>query len=162
MIRPLFFFCFVALITSCTSQLPDNIAQAAVVEPEPYHAHYDRSALQNLKWLTGDWKGKEAGRTIKHSFVFHTDHILEIIPIEGGNQKSSQFFIWKDGHYYYGQNRQWVVTWISEKNIRFEPLVPGLAPMTWCRLNDNKWHLKRHTDKGDETIVMERASEMPS
>ena len=83
--------------------------------------------------------------------------MLEVTPQEGSNQKASMFFSWKDGHYYYGQNRQWIVRWISEKNIRFDPLVPGLKPMTWSRVHDNEWHLVRHNDGGDEVIVMERS-----
>lgn len=164
MLRSLFFILFLALIASCTNQLPvANVeVTTTTAEPEPYHTQYDRSALQNLKWLTGAWKGKAEGRGIKQSFLFHTDHILEVSKTEDGNQKAAQFVVWKDGHYYFGQNRQWIVTWISAKNIRFEPLAPGLAPMTWSRVNDNTWHLLRHTTQGDETIVMERIDEINS
>ena len=72
----------------------------------------------------------------------------------------SLVFSWQSGRYYYGQNRQWVVTWIGEKDIRFDPLSPGLEPMTWTRLNDNQWHLVRHNPGGDETILMERTNEL--
>jgi len=147
MLRSLLFVFFFALITSCTNQLPlGSPPIAAEVEPVPYHAQYDRSALRNLKWLTGEWKGKAGGQVLEQQFLFHTDHILEVTKTVDGNQKAAQFVIWKDGHYYFGQNRQWVVTWISAKNIRFDPLVPGLKPMTWSRVNADKWHLLRHTD----------------
>lgn len=162
MLRSLLFVFSLALLASCSNQLPEGITDPTLVEEEVYHAQYDRSALLHLKWLAGDWKGKEAGRETKQSFLFHTNVMLEVMQTEGDNQKASQFFSWKDGHYYYGQNRQYIVTWMSEKNIRFDPLVPGLKPMTWSRVHENEWHLLRHTDKGDETIVMERISELPS
>ncbi len=158
-ILPLF---LLALIASCANPLQVSIAEAPVAQPEPYHSQYDRSALQSLKWLTGTWKGKESGQVIKQSFLFHTENMLEVTPTEGNSQKAAQYFIWKDGRYYYGQNRQWMVTWMSEKNIRFDPLAPGLKPMTWSRLNDDKWHLIRHESTGDEIIVMERVDEVNS
>ena len=154
--RTLLFILMLGLMASCNKQLPHEANPVTVLEPEPYHPQYDRSALQDLKWLTGVWEGHDGSRSITQSFLFHTDNILEVTKTENGNQKDAQFVIWKDGHYYFGQNRQWVVSWISAKNIRFDPLAPGLKPMTWSRVNANKWHLIRHTEKGDETIVMGR------
>ncbi len=166
MLRSLLFVSLFALLASCTNQLPESISEAQtpapVIEQEVYHPQYDRTALQQIKWLAGNWKGKDDGRDLKQMFLFHTDNMLEVIPTEGSNQKASQFFSWKDGHYYYGQNRQWILSWISEKNIRFDPQVPGLKPMTWSRVNENKWHLIRHENTGDEIIVMERTDEITS
>ena len=164
MLRSLLLVSQLVLLASCTHQLPfSNLeALAAFPEQEIYHAQYDRSALINLKWLTGAWKGKEGGRELTQSFVFHTENMLEVSATEAGNQKAAQFFSWKDGHYYYGQNCQWIVSWISEKNIRFDPLVPGLKPMTWSRVHDNEWHFIRHTDQGDVRIVMERSDDANS
>ncbi|MDO8368618.1 MAG: hypothetical protein Q7T20_17600 [Saprospiraceae bacterium] len=156
MLRSLLFIFLVVLLGACANQLPVANPEVTAVQQETYHAQYDRSALKSLQWLAGEWKGKDAGRIVTQSFLFHTDHILEITPTEAGNQKASQFVIWKDGHYYFGQNRQWIVTWISEKNIRFDPLNSGLKPMTWSRVNENEWHLLRHNDEGDEVITMER------
>ena len=162
MLRTLLFICLFALIAACSNQLPFVSPEISAVQPEPYHTQYDREALQNLKWLTGEWKGKVKGRVVTQSFLFHTEHILEVTSTDNGDQTASQFIIWKDGHYYFGQNRQWIVSWLTEKNIRFDPLVPGLMPMTWSRVNADKWHLLRHTDQGDETVVMERIDEINS
>lgn len=159
MLRSLLFFCLLVFGASCSRQMPASSTSLLTLQPEAglYHTPYDRAALKNLKWLEGEWKGKASGRSLKLSFLFHTDQMLEVTPQEGSTQKASMFFSWKDGHYYYGQNRQWIVRWISEKNIRFEPLVPDLKPMTWSRVHDNEWHLLRHNDGGDEVIVMERS-----
>lgn len=159
MLRSLIFVCLLALITSCANQIPVSTVEVSIQPQETFHAQYDRSALKNLKWMVGEWKGKTAGRVVTQTFLFHTDNMLEVSLTEAGNQKAAQFFSWKDGHYYYGQNRQWMVSWISEKNIRFDPVVSGLKPMTWSRVHDNEWHLLRHNDKGDEVVVMERIVE---
>ncbi len=160
MIRSLIFISLLSLLTSCANQLPDKVTEVDAFETEAFHAQYDRAALQNLKWLAGSWKGKTNGKETGLSFLFHTNQMLEVMTTEGDNLKASQYFSWKDGHYYYGQNRQWIVTWISEKNIRFDPVVPGLKPMTWSRVHETEWHLLLHTESGDEVTVMERTDEM--
>jgi hypothetical protein len=77
------------------------------------------------------------------------------------NGGTENFYLsWDNGRYYYGTSRQWVVTWIGEKDIRLDPVKPGLSPMTWTRLHDDRWHLVRHTPGKDETVIMERANEM--
>lgn len=163
MLRSLLFATVFMLLASCAQPLPGSSAETtATQQGEAYHAQYDRTALQSMKWLNGAWKGHEAGIEITQTFAFHPDNSLEVTITEAGSPKAVQFFSWKDGHYFYGQNRQWVVTWISEKNIRFEPLTPGLKPMTWSKVEANKWHLLRHTDQGDEVTVMERTDEISS
>lgn len=121
---------------------------------------YSPADVQKMRWLAGIWKGEEAGRVVRQSFQFHTGNALEVIRMEGNGDMASLVFSWHDGRYYYGQNRQWVVTWIGDKDVRFDPLVPGTDPMTWTRLNDNQWHVVRHVAGGDETTLMERAEEM--
>ena len=162
MLRYLLFLSALALFTSCAKSLPENSVSITPIPEAPYNVQYDRDALQNLKWITGDWKNKLKGKGTSFSFVFHTNQMLEVAQTEGSNTKPAQFFSWKDGHYYYGQNRQWIITWITEKNIRFDPVVPGLKPMTWSKVHDNEWHLIKHSDAGDEVIVMQRVDELPS
>lgn len=145
------------LIVSCSQPLTLSQTIAPDAPQESRQTPYDRSALQNLKWLAGAWKCTESGHDLTQSFLFHTPQILEVSTTEAGTQKATQYFSWKDGHYYYGQSRQWILTWISDKNIRFDPTVPGLQPMTWSRVHQNEWHLIRHTDKGDETTIMVRS-----
>lgn len=139
-------------------QLPPEILVSAIGLPENSSlARYEPSALQKMQWLAGVWKGEEGGRAVRQSFQFHDDKSLEIIRVEGNGDIASLLLSWHEGRYYYGQNRQWAVTWIGEKDIRFDPLTPGLEPMTWTRLDDRQWHLVRHAPEGDETTVMERA-----
>lgn len=141
---------------SCTNCLPEGFAEIATRQETAAPTAYDPAALQKMKWLSGVWEGNDAGRVMQVSALFHADSMLEITQLEGDAGTPSQQFVWKDGHCRYGSKRQWVVTWIGEKDIRFEPLVPGLQPMTWTRLNDRTWHLVRHAEKGDETVVMGR------
>lgn len=162
MLRSLIFVSLLALITSCNQQLPVVLSATQALPEAPLNIQYDKTALQKLKWLAGAWKSTEKGKGTELTFLFHTDQMLEVMQSENNNQKSTLYFSWKDGHYYYGQSRQWIVTWISEKNIRFDPVVSGLSPMTWSRVHDNEWHLLKHTDSGDQIIVMERTDELPS
>lgn len=164
MLRSLLFVPLFALLSACSTPLPHSIAEMDSVREDtaPYHTPYDRSALQKLSWLAGTWKCKDAVSDNRQTFLFHTPQMLEVMQTEAGSQKASQFFRWKDGHYYFGQNSQWMVTWISEKNIRLDPVAPGWSPMTWSRVNEDKWHLLRHTDQGDEILVMERTDSITS
>ena len=159
MLRSLLFLLLLALVPSCR-QLPEDITDIISLPENASRANYERSALQKMQWLSGIWKGEEAGRGVRQSFQFHNDNALEIIRMEGNGDMVSLLFTWQNGRYYYGQNRQWAVTWIGEKDIRFDPLTSGLESMTWTRLNDHQWHLVRHAPEGDETTVMERTNEM--
>lgn len=161
MLRSLLFLVFFTLITSCTNQLPEDITDVTALQQAP-QTKYDRSALQKMKWLAGVWKGETDGRKLELSFLFRTNHLLEVFQSAGNSNTASHFFLWKDGKCYYGQQQQWLVTWIGEKEIRFDPVSPGIKPLTWTKLNDKKWHLIRHAAKGDETIVMERMGDIQS
>lgn len=160
MLRSLLFFVLIVLASSCSNQLPEDITDIIAMPENATFARYDRSDIRKMQWLAGIWKGEEAGRIVRQSFQFHNDNALEIIRMEGNGDMVSLLFTWQDGRYYYGQSRQWVVTWIGDKDIRFDPLTPGKEPMTWTRLNDDKWHLVRHMPGGDETTVMERTNDM--
>ena len=160
MLRSLLFVIFIASMTACSNQLPEDITDIIAMPENTSLARYDRTALKKIQWLSGIWKGTESGRVVRQSFQFHTNTSLEIIRMEGNGDMVSLLFSWHEGRYYYGQHRQWVVTWIGEKDIRFDPLSPGLEPMTWSRLDDEHWHLVRHSPGGDETTVMERTNEM--
>jgi hypothetical protein len=160
MLRSLLFLLLLALAPSCRNQFPEDITDILAMPENASRARYDRSALQKMQWLSGIWNGEESGRPVRQSFQFHDDNALEIIRMEGNGDMVSLLFSWQNGRYYYGQNRQWAVTWIGEKDIRFDPLTSGLESMTWTRLNDHQWHLVRHAPEGDETTVMERTNEM--
>ena len=162
MSRSLLFLVFLTLIASCTNQLPEDLTDVTELQQDAPQTKYDRSALQKMKWLAGAWKGETDGRKLEMSFLFSTNHLLEVFQSAGNSNTASHFFLWKDGRYFYGQQQQWLVTWIGEKDIRFDPVTPGAKSMTWTRLNDKKWHLIRHAAKGHETIVMERMRNIQS
>jgi len=147
---PLFLFLF-----ACRSApIPADINET-VVRENTFPVQYSPSDLQKMHWLAGAWKSA----TIRQSFHFHGGNALEILLVDKTGDMSTCYFVWSDKRYYYGQSRQWSVTWIGEKDVRFEPVRPGLAPMTWTRLNAQKWHLVLHLPSGDEITVMERALE---
>lgn len=155
--------CFFALmlLASCAPSAQQENSVSSNLQKSVYHARFEQNALQQVRWLQGAWKSTAAGQTLEQSIRFMSDQSLEITAIEGA-AKTSLHFSWENGHFYYGDNHQWMVTWISDKNIHFDPLMPGLKPMTWSRVSDNTWHLIRHDDHGDETIEMARNGELPS
>ena len=118
---------------------------------------YEPADIQKMRWLAGAWKCP----TNTQTFLFHGGNSLEIMLLNKNGGTENFYLIWDNKRYYYGASRQWVVTWIGEKDVRLDPVKPGLSPMTWTRLNDNQWHLVRHNTSGkDETVIMERANEM--
>lgn len=147
------------LLLACR-QIPEQFSEAISLPENSSLARYEQADLQKMQWLAGMWKGQEAGRTTRLSFQFHNNNMLEILRMGGDGEASTLLFTWRDGRYYYGQNRQWAVTWIGQKDVRFDPLLPGLEPMTWTRVSEQEWHLVRHAPEGDETTVMERTDEL--
>lgn len=156
--RLLFALPFLFLLPDCQKTLP--LANDPALLEDSFFVRYAPSDLQKMRWLAGVWKGVEAGRPIRQSFQFHGSNALEILFLDKNGDMNTTALMWDDGRYYFGQYRQWVVTWIGEKDVRFDPLSPGLSPMTWTRLNSQKWHLVRHAPGGDETTVMESAEGM--
>jgi hypothetical protein len=152
-------FCALFLF-ACQNPLPDELTDVIALPENSSLARYDKSELQKMRWLAGIWEGEKVGRVVRQSFQFHSDNTLEVIRTEGNGEMTSLLFTWQNGRYHYGQNRQWAVTWIGKKEVRFDPLTSDGDPMTWTRLDDNRWHLVRHTPNGDETTVMERTDEM--
>lgn len=152
--------CFALLLFLFACQGIQTPEDEIIAIENTYFTRYTPSDLKKLHWLAGVWKGVEAGRPFRQSFQFHGGNALEILITGNSGDISACPFVWHDDHFYYGRYRQWVVTWIGEKDVRFDPVQPGLASMTWTRLNDQKWHLVRHTPDGDEITAMERAGEM--
>lgn len=124
------------------------------------NVRYSQSDLQKMSWLAGAWQGAEAGRTVRKLFQFHSNNTLEILDMDNANGSYVSLLVWHEGRFYLDQNRRWVLTWIGDKDLRFDPTLPGADPMTWTRLNDRQWHLVRHTPGGDEATLMERTEEM--
>ena len=148
---------FFSLFSCQTTPLPET--DTAFGE-SPLLIRYTPADVQKMNWLAGVWKGVEAGRPIRQSFQFHSGSILESLLVNSDGAMETCSFVWHEGRYYFGQNRQWSVTWIGEKDIRFDPVRADVAPMTWTRLDAQKWHLIRHTPGGDETTLMEATEEM--
>lgn len=155
-----FFALLLLLILFACQNTPTSPVEEPVLGENVFHARYSPDNVQKMHWLAGAWKGEEAGRPVRQSFQFHGGNALEVLFMDNNGRMNTFPLVWDEGCYYFGQYRQWVVTWIGEKDVRFEPVRPGLAPMTWTRLNDQKWHLVRHLTDGDEIIEMERANEM--
>ncbi len=158
MLRTLSILLFVLTFVCCQTVQPQN-DENAVNEASPA-VRYDITALQKMQWLAGVWKGEENGHVTRKFFQFHNDRMLEVLCANENGEMTSCLFTWYNGCYYYGTGRRWLVTWIGEKDIRFDPVLPNTEPMTWTRLNENQWHIVYHTPSGDKATLMERTDEM--
>lgn len=143
------------LFIACRSN-PQFREEAYLTLPTLPSVRYEQADVQKLGWLAGAWQGTEAGRSIRKLFQFHDDNTLEILDFDTRYGSTSCILTWHEGHYYVGPNRQWVIAWIGEKDVRLEPAVAGVEAMTWTRINDHQWHLIRHTSDGDEATLLER------
>lgn len=150
---------FVLSLLACRST-PQLREEAYMALPTLPSVRYTQSDVQKLHWLAGAWQGTEAGRSVRKLFQFHDNSTLEILDFDSQYGSTSSLLTWHEGRYYVGSNRQWVIAWIGEKDVRLDPAVAGVEAMTWTRLNDNQWHLVRHTAEGDETLLLERRENM--
>lgn len=156
MLRYLIFPFLSLLLFSCNqtepagffSMSPDDAAAAGC----------QRSDLEKMHWLSGDWEGEDGDKKLQYSFRLLVENGFSSMDTAPG----SPVFSWHEGRWYYGTNHQWVVSWIGGKDVRFEPNVAGVSPMTWTRLNEVEWHLIRHTPKGDKVVEMKALRPLPS
>ncbi len=152
-------FVIAALLSACqTSEIPDALT---TIVPPP-HRTYEQNDAQKMQWLAGMWKSTAARSPMQMLFQFHQQNALEVADFSGSNNPVSGWLVWQNGRYYFGDSRQWTVTWIGEKDIRLDPVQPNstVQPMSWVRQSADRWLLVRHLRSGDEVTTMERTGEM--
>ena len=128
-------------------------------EPAPT-VRYTQSDIRKIRWIEGAWESTQPGRPVRQNFQFHPDNHLEISDIDDSAEPRTTMLTWHEGCYYLGENRDWVVTWIGEKDVRFEPTRPGKYPFTWTRFGENQWYHVSHRPDGDRPVLMQRISEL--
>jgi len=145
-----------ALLPACqTTEMPD--ALTTVVAPP--HRNYEQRDAQKMQWLTGLWQSDTDRSPMRLLFQFHQANVLEVADFSANNNNAvSGWLVWQNGRYYFGERRQWVVTWIGEKDLRLDAAQPGngAQPMTWVRQSNDRWLLIRHLRSGDEVTEMQR------
>lgn len=156
---------FASLLLICSVIACRQIPQAAdIIDPKSAEvlsrARYDEADLYKLGWLAGAWKGEEGGNQIQLLFQFHGENMLEVMEFGKPHGANSTFLSWSEGYYYLGENRDWKIVWIGEKDVRFEPARSGRSAMTWTRLSDNTWYRIHHLPSGDQAMRMERTENM--
>lgn len=149
-------FAIAALLPACqTTEMPDALT---TIVPPP-HRTYEQRDAQKMQWLAGMWQSTATRSPMQMLFQFHQQNALEVADLSASSSHSvSGWLVWQNSRYYFGDSRQWVVTWIGEKDIRLDPAQPGSAvqPMSWVRQSNDRWLLVRHLRSGDEVTTMER------
>lgn len=149
-------FAIAALLPACqTTEMPDALTTTV----PPPHRTYEQRDAQKMQWLAGMWQTAADRSPMRLLFQFHQQNALEVADLSASSSPVSGWLVWQNGRYYFGESRQWVVTWIGEKDLRLDPAQPGstVQPMSWVRQNADRWLLVRHLRSGDEVTTMERA-----
>jgi hypothetical protein len=156
MLRYLFFPSLFLLLIACNQNEPAGFFAEMTDAAVP--VNYQRNDLEKMHWLSGDWQGQDEGKKLLRSFRLLVDHGQTTLQTAPG----APVFSWHNERWYYGTNHQWVLSWVGEKDLRFEPNVAGVPPMTWTRVSDTCWHLIRHLPQGDEVVEMTALHPLPS
>lgn len=136
-----------------------NAPKEIVMEEAPV-VRYKKADIRKLRWIKGAWESTQPGQPVRQNFQFSPDNTLEITEIGDSETPNSTMLTWYNGCYYLGENRDWVITWIGEKDVRFEPTRPGKNPFTWTRFGENQWYHVSHTPGGDRPVLMQRIGEL--
>ncbi|MBL7783282.1 MAG: hypothetical protein JNM22_18775 [Saprospiraceae bacterium] len=131
--------------------------QSTVTIPD---VRYTQNDIRKLRWIEGAWESTQPGKPVRQSFHITDDFQLEINDISDQGEPASTMLSWYEGHFYLGENRDWVVTWIGEKDVRFDPVRPGKLPFTWTRFGENQWYHVSHHSEGDRPVLMQRTDEV--
>ncbi len=149
------FLLFTSLLLSAVVLPVEPPAISGTGETPSNNITYTAGDLRKLNWLAGDWAttGKSKQRLL---YMFHGTERLEVMDLRDSDSDMASWFTWRDGRYYFGKNQQWVVTWIGNKDIRFDPVQPNVDAMTWTRQGNEKWYCVKHRASGDQVLLFER------
>lgn len=145
------------LLTSAFAcrEIPVATSDEIAAEEAPT-VRYTKADIRKLRWISGAWESTQPGRPVKQNFQFTPDNALEISEIGDSATPTTTMLTWYEGRYYLGENREWVITWIGEKDVRFEPTRAGKYPFTWTRFGEDQWYHVSHTPRGDRPVLMQR------
>jgi hypothetical protein len=139
-------------------EIPNSIPADIEFEAAPI-VRYTQGDIRKIRWIEGSWKSTQPEQPVKKNFQFSPDNSLDILEI-GNSGAFSTLLTWHAGCFYLGDNREWVVTWIGEKDVRFEPTRPGKNPFTWTRFGEDQWYHVTHSPRGDQPVLMQRIGEL--
>lgn len=141
-----FFFALLLLAAACNTA--DRYTSAVHYSSE--RVSYPGNVPERMSWLEGSWKSPVLTTPVI-DVLLHEDSI-QVLDAKGHIQP----FTWHENELYYGVARQWKVTWVGKKDIRFDPVCTGAPAMTWTRQNDNEWILIEHLKGGDKLTFFTR------
>lgn len=161
------FFCFILFLAHITIGCRQARTNQTDYQAYSTHEHdvmpakYDIGELERMRWLTGNWVNDAATDRFMLDFHFGADNNLVAHRVNAQQISALQPFVWSNGKFYFGSNREWIVTWIGEKDVRFDAAKPGILPMTWTKKSDAVWYMVQHTSEGDKTFKMQKMLVQP-
>ncbi len=133
----------------------------ATHEHDAMPAKYDISRFEKMRWLGGSWNAVTNGVKTNLSIHIGQDNSLVAHRSSSDALANTQALFWQNEKYYFGADREWVVTWIGDKDIRFDAAKPGVFAMTWTKKNDGEWCMIQHTPNGDQLTLFSKCTAQP-
>ena len=120
---------------------------------------YKKADLKKIKWIEGKWKGIYQGKPFYEIYEFINDTTLRITSYEWDGKDSSKssrsFVYWKDGSYYLGDEMNYKVTNISDKEIKMLPNHKANNDILWKYNSNNSWKAILKSSKSATEYHME-------
>lgn len=121
---------------------------------------FQKSDLQKLRWIEGNWKSEVSGPGFYQAYYFPSDSTLEIVSYEFDGKDSSATSIatvyWKNGHLYFGPNGEWVNVLLDDKSCLFNPIREGWHSISWTKNSYDEWTVVHKKPEFVRTIKMKR------
>jgi hypothetical protein len=121
---------------------------------------YKKSDLKKIKWIEGKWKGLDKGQPFYEIYQLINDSTLQVTSFDWDGKDSSQtsrsFVYWKEGAYYLGDQLNWKVTDITDKEIVMKRNYKASNDIIWRYKDISSWEAILESDKGVKNYHMER------
>ncbi len=105
--------------------------------------HNTQRDISSLKWIEGNWMGKDGNNMFYEIYTLTGDSTLEIISYEWDGKDSSgtsrSYIRWKDNSFFLGDSLNWQVTGISKSEIIMIPHYKASNHIAWKYKSINSW-----------------------
>lgn len=147
----LIFACCAHLGCKETPSLPGNAANPPV---------YQKSELQKLRWIEGNWKSQVDGPGFYQTYTFPTDSTLEVLSYQFNGRDTSATnktrVYWRNNHIYLGPNGEWVAVLLDKKAFQLNPVREGWNTINWTQNSKDEWTAINQKPDFTRTIKMKR------
>jgi hypothetical protein len=157
------FILFITLIffmISCNEVTQKEVIPEKKVKDETQGISYSKNDLQKLKWIEGSWKGMYNNQPFFEIYKLTDDSTLEVTSYDWNGKDSSNtsrtYVRWIDSSYYFGEQMNWKVVSITDRQITMKRNYKASNDIIWKFYDANSWDAILEKPKGEEHYHMER------